>query len=140
MTVVEFFAPGIPKPQGSKRAFVVKGRPVLTESAGEPLKDWRTSVAYAASTAMAGANLIQTPVHVTLTFTLVKPRSRSKHRPLPDSAPDLSKLVRAVEDAMTGIVWRDDAQVVGIQAAKVYGEQPGLHATITAIAAEEAAA
>ena len=26
--------------------------------------------------------------------------------------PDLSKLVRAVEDALTGIIWRDDSQVI----------------------------
>ena len=32
------------------------------------------------------------------------------------------KLARAVEDALTGIVWRDDAQIVDEQLSKVYGE------------------
>lgn len=32
--------------------------------------------------------------------------------------PDLSKLVRCVEDALTGIAWKDDNQVVSITARK----------------------
>jgi Holliday junction resolvase RusA-like endonuclease len=35
--------------------------------------------------------------------------------------PDCTKLLRGVEDAMTGIVWRDDAQVVEQMVSKVYG-------------------
>ena len=35
-----------------------------------------------------------------------------------------TKLIRAVEDALTGIVWRDDAQVAVQKVAKVYGDEP----------------
>lgn len=37
--------------------------------------------------------------------------------------PDLTNLVKATEDALKGIVWHDDSQVVGMQLAKVYGEK-----------------
>jgi Holliday junction resolvase RusA-like endonuclease len=36
--------------------------------------------------------------------------------------PDSTKLTRAVEDALTGVVWRDDAQVSTQVIAKLYGE------------------
>lgn len=36
--------------------------------------------------------------------------------------PDSTKLTRAVEDALTGVVWRDDAQVSTQLVAKLYGE------------------
>jgi Holliday junction resolvase RusA-like endonuclease len=67
------------------------------------------------------------PVALTMTFTLVRPPSVSaKRRPQPTVKPDLSKLYRAAEDAMTGIVFVDDAQVVEATVRKVYGETPGL--------------
>jgi hypothetical protein len=49
--------------------------------------------------------------------------------------PDLDKLVRAVGDALTGILYRDDAQIVSLNASKRFAglggdgvlEQPGVH-------------
>jgi Holliday junction resolvase RusA-like endonuclease len=37
-------------------------------------------------------------------------------------APDTSKLIRAVEDALTQVVYRDDSQVVELLALKHYAE------------------
>ena len=37
--------------------------------------------------------------------------------------PDLTNLLKSTEDALKGIVWHDDSQVVGMQLAKVYGEK-----------------
>lgn len=45
----------------------------------------------------------------------------------PTGRPDLSNLVKLVEDALTGVVWDDDDQVVSIEASKSYiswWEQP----------------
>lgn len=41
----------------------------------------------------------------------------------PTSRPDTTKLVRAIEDALTGILWRDDSQVVEHRLHKVFGDQ-----------------
>jgi len=39
--------------------------------------------------------------------------------------PDLTKLTRAVEDALTGVIWRDDSQVVSQRPTKRYSDAPG---------------
>ena len=46
------------------------------------------------------------------------------------SKPDLDKLVRCIKDALTGIAWKDDAQVSLVCATKVYDEQPGARISI----------
>lgn len=38
--------------------------------------------------------------------------------------PDVLKLARGVEDALTGIVWRDDAQIVNESLSKVVVAPP----------------
>ena len=45
--------------------------------------------------------------------------------PYPATRPDVTKLLRAVEDAATGLLWADDAQIVTQSAAKRYGDGPG---------------
>ena len=51
--------------------------------------------------------------------------------PPPTVAPDLDKLVRCVCDAITDAgLWRDDAQVVTLHAAKRYGRIPGVRITV----------
>ena len=57
-----------------------------------------------------------------MTFTLPKPASAPKRtRTWPCRMPDLSKLIRSTEDALTDAgVWTDDARVVEVVARKVY--------------------
>jgi hypothetical protein len=77
------------------------------------------------------------PLVVDMVFTFARPKShyrtgRNAHLlrdaapPHPTGPPDLSKLARSTEDALTDAgVWRDDALVVAYgQLAKVY---PGTH-------------
>jgi len=80
----------------------------------------------AVSRDLRGAPLYRGPVHVDLIFWLPKPASLPKRRPsAPTKKPDLDKLARSVLDALTGVLWHDDAQVIGILASKVYGDRPG---------------
>lgn len=124
---VDFTVRGIPQTQGSKRAFVNKrtGRPIITEDSYEKHRDWRARVADAAQQAANGAPLIDGPVHVGLTFLLPKPASAPKRKPVwPVGARsgDIDKLARCCLDAMTGVVYHDDSQVVSLAAVKTYGE------------------
>ena len=63
-----------------------------------------------------------------MSFRFQKPKSAKKSVTQKVTKPDLDKLLRSVLDALTGIVWVDDSQVVIISARKDFG-QPG--ATIT---------
>ena len=132
--VVEVY--GLPRPAGSKRVFLVgKGaerRPVVTDDCkGGP--DWRASVQHAIAQAYRSAPLLG-PLELSLYFTMPRPSGHLGRRgvlrpsapPYPARKPDVTKLVRAVEDAATGLLWHDDAQIVTQAAAKRYGERPGV--------------
>lgn len=118
---------GTPKPQGSKRAFINprSGRPVVVESAGPSLQDWRTNVQQAAISAHKGPPL-EGPVRVTMKFGLQRPKSHPKTRETwPVTRPDIDKLVRGVLDAITHVCFNDDSQVTELLAFKHYGT-PGV--------------
>jgi Holliday junction resolvase RusA-like endonuclease len=123
--VITFTASGLPEPQGSARAFVRGNRAVIT-SDNPNLHGWRNIVAWSAQ-AVAPAELMRGAVRVTLRFTFVRPASVSaKKRPMPTVKPDLDKLTRAVLDALTGVIWADDAQVCDMTVSKRYGERAGV--------------
>ena len=128
MSRIEFFVPGLPIAQGSKRHV---GNGVMVESA-KGLKDWRHAITDTAWTYRLQQEQWTGPVYVRLTFYFPRPKSHhvagDPSRPVkptapgyPTGRPDLDKLVRAVLDAMTAAsVWRDDSQVVSIEAMKGY--------------------
>lgn len=80
-------------------------------------------------------NMFDGPVAVDITFVRRRPKGMPKKSTLPHiHFPDLDKLVRAVGDSMTGIVYNDDAQVVESHSRKRYaelGESPGIIVTVT---------
>jgi crossover junction endodeoxyribonuclease RusA len=120
---------GRPAPQGSKAVVGrdKKGRAILVESS-KKVKPWREDVKAAALVAMGSpGNGISGPVKVQMIFTMAKPKSAPKRRRTwPDKYPDLSKLVRSTEDALTDVgAWEDDARVIELRTAKVFpGEDP----------------
>ncbi len=130
---ISFFVPGIPAPGGSKK-FVgfakSTGRAILVDAAGQRNKDWRASVATVAAACMSGVAPLEGPLAVRLTFLMPRPKGHRKPSgdmrngaPMyPTSRPDALKLARSAEDAMTGIVWRDDAQTVRLEAEKHYAD------------------
>jgi Holliday junction resolvase RusA-like endonuclease len=134
--VAEFTVAGIPRPQGSMRAFVRGGRAIVT-SDNTHLRPWKTAVAEAAR---AGRHVVWLgPVAVGITFRLPRPKGHTGKRGLlpsaphhPTGRPDLDKLARAVMDALTesGVI-TDDAQVIRLAARKVYGE-PGASVRVLA--------
>jgi Holliday junction resolvase RusA-like endonuclease len=138
---LSFFVAGIPAPGGSKKAFVIPGTNrarIVDDAKGN--RDWKSHVARTAHGYYQGEPL-SGPLDVTMLFTMPRPRDHyrtGKHRDkLKDSAPyyhtskpDVLKLTRSTEDACTGILWRDDALTVRLQAVKVYGSRPGVEITV----------
>ncbi len=122
--MIEFTVVGLPAPQGSKRfvGHAKSGRGILVESSRK-VKPWREAVKYAA---LETGKRISGPVTVLMVFALPRPASAPQKRRFPDRKPDLSKLIRSTEDAISDSgTWEDDARVIMCVARKVYAGSPG---------------
>lgn len=129
------WVPGVPAPQGSKRHV---GRGVLVESA-KAVGPWRERVALAVAEVLVWTEDDGAPrgaMLVNVRFIFTRPKAHfgtgknaatvKPHAPrLPAGRPDLDKLARAVLDALTGIAYVDDAQVVALNVGKEYGNAAG---------------
>jgi len=125
--VIELTIIGTPAPQGSK----VRTRWGVRED-NPNTKPWRATVAAEAALAHAGRALLDVPVEVDAFFVFPRPKShyrtgRNAHL-LKDTAPawcatkpDADKLARAVGDALSGVLLRDDNLIVEWRIRKVYG-------------------
>lgn len=131
---VSFTVYGKPQPAGSKKAFQHPrtGRVVVVDDA-KGSRPWKQEVAGAALEARGERELLHGPISLAVEFYVARPkghfgtgRNATRVRPsapwFPTVKPDVTKLVRAVEDALNGLIWRDDAQVIDQIACKRYGE------------------
>jgi Holliday junction resolvase RusA-like endonuclease len=130
---------GHPEPAGSKRSV---GRHRIID-ANPNVGPWKGQVSERAAAAMAEAGyvLFDGPLGLAVTFLRIRPqghfRTGRNAGVVKDSAPafpivkpDATKLLRGVEDAMTGVVYRDDAQVVEQFVSKRYGDSEGVKVTV----------
>lgn len=146
--VVRFKVAGAAAPQGSKVAFNMKnkagqvvGRPVMKETS-KRIAQFRTDVAEMASHAMADHPPIPAPVLLDVTFVFLRPKSHylmggglnktglATPAPVGHQLGDLSKLVRAIEDAMTGTVFRDDCEITTTTSRKRWGIHAATYITV----------
>lgn len=158
---MKFLIVGSPAPGGSKQVFPIwygdgtcklvwKGSrqwPLfrVVDDAGARNKRWKAVVACQAKAWMRGAPPFKCPLEVSFTFWLPRPKyhfrtGKFSHELKEDAPvhhivkPDALKFARSTEDAMTGIVWEDDAQNVTISSCKRYmipGENEGVTVAIT---------
>jgi Holliday junction resolvase RusA-like endonuclease len=147
--VISFTVLGKAETAGSKRAFALrkKGGGLVLREGGAPVvvvtddnpdsKAWKQEVGKAGLLARAEqpghlSKLLEGPLAVTFYFYRPRPKGHSKaagglskagrETPYPISKPDVLKLARAVEDALTGVLWRDDSQIVDERLRKFWGE------------------
>lgn len=131
---MRFVVRGKPEPAGSKRGFVVAGHVNIVD-ANKKAKPWQVEVKAAAIEAAKSVGLLpyEGPVIAHFEFEYRRPAShynskgrlnalgrRTIHK---ITKPDTLKLARAIEDALTGIVYRDDAQIVRELIEKRYGQE-----------------
>jgi Holliday junction resolvase RusA-like endonuclease len=82
---------------------------------------WRQQVGWTALNARPTADIWakrHEPVAVSMTFVFTMPKKKRLQMAV---KPDIDKLCRSALDALTGILFVDDGQVVQITAGKVYG-------------------
>lgn len=155
----------IPGPDGTPLINPKNGKPYQTprlNDSGRPMSfmrddnsasgPWMKRVAAAAKRAMGARRPILEPVLLTLDFYLERPlyhfgtgrnagtlkdRHRNQHHIV---RPDRLKLARAIEDALTEIVYGDDSQTVDGPVRKHYvtpGEQPRVEIVVEVLCAAE---
>jgi Holliday junction resolvase RusA-like endonuclease len=139
--IASFYVNGRPAPQGSKASL---GRGRFKEQSPH-LDAWRSDVRNAAM-GHAGEALVSGPILVEYVFLFRRPnshyRSNNPEREFKDGAPvwvakapDLDKLQRSSNDALTGVIWVDDAQVVATLAQKRFdAEKQGAHIRVWSLA------
>jgi len=123
LQTLSFFVAGLPITQGSMKAFVIAGRARVTANNGSKLQAWRHAIATEARRVYSGP-LIEGPVIVRVWFGLLKPASAPKKRrtwPIGARSGDVDKLGRSLLDALTGVIWCDDAQVIRLEVEKDWG-------------------
>lgn len=121
---------GKPQPAGSKTAYVKAGRAVVTD-ANKKSKPWKKLVIEQAQARYGGVPL-RGPIEVEMTFYRARPKHhfgtgrnaevlKASAPAHPTSKPDALKLARGVEDALTKLIYEDDAQIVREHLTKAYG-------------------
>lgn len=141
---VTFTVLGIAAAKGNMKAFPFQRTDgtlgAATTEGTKGSKDWQIAVRNAAQQQCGGC-YFDGPVRLAIVFLLPRPKTlpaRVKHH---TKKPDIDKLVRAVKDALKGVVWGDDSQVVELFARKGYAtQQPHVrilvdHAAVVADAA-----
>ena len=136
---VSFFVPGQPVGKGRPRA-ARRGSHIQLYTP-EKTSSYESLVATAAHGAMRGAEPIRGACHVDMDIRLMVPMSWSAKRRnqaldglvFPTKKPDLDNILKAVFDAINGIVWEDDVQAVYVQAVKRYSAVPGVHVNVKSV-------
>lgn len=140
MKRISFFVPGKPGTAGSKRGFIRGGKVILVDASGKKGQDWRGDVKRFAIDAGLDGFPIAGPVKLEITFWMPRPKNHYRaNGDLKDSSPfyhtkraDATKMLRALEDALTGIIWNDDGQVCVQDVKKFYSSHSGkIGASIT---------
>jgi len=141
---------GTPAPGGSKKFVGMSkqtGRAILVDAGGKRNKAWRQCVA-AASAAVMNAQrngvMLTGALRCEVVFRMPRALWHRNSKDFlverapawPITRPDVLKIMRSTEDAMTGIVWHDDAQIVQEWIDKKFagvGETPGACIIITCL-------
>lgn len=133
----------VPAPGGSKTMGFRKDGSAFFRPASKKTTPWRKDVAKAAAQQYSGP-LLAGPVWMEYTFLFPRPKHhygtgknaatlKAKAPYWHTIKPDLTKIIRSTEDALTGIVLQDDCLVCSRNEEKRYcaeGEQPGVIITI----------
>jgi len=141
--MIRFRVFGVPQPTGSKKPFLIckKGGAIAKTKGGFPIintvdtnhakaKGW-TKLVKDAAKKVFDSQPIDSPIRLEIMFFLPRPkyhfgtgRNAGKLKPASPrqhiTKPDVTKILRCTEDALTGILWVDDCQVCFTTIGKAY--------------------
>jgi len=101
-------------------------------------REWMELVRHRAQL-VAPSELIACPVRVDIEARMLPAKTMPKWKRRaalagvirPGKKPDIDNIMKGVADSLSGVIWRDDAQVVRANLEKVYSETPGITVTVT---------
>ena len=138
MNTITFSVVGEPVPKARARAFIRGG--AIGHYTPDKTRAYEAAVQAAARAAMGKTPPLTGAVRLSLWFFLPIPASYSEKRKaelLKGTAamgsashtkrPDLDNLIKSVSDALNGVVFGDDCQIVQVEAIKRYGLTPSVN-------------
>lgn len=136
---IAFTVPGMPVGKGRPR-FARRGKFISTYTP-EPTATYENLVRVYAAEAMRGAPCIEGAVRVNVSLFVIPPESWSNKKRLaalagavyPTTKPDIDNVIKLLADAMNGIVWRDDKQMVDLRVQKRYASAASVVVLVEAL-------
>lgn len=124
MTTIE--VPGLPIAQPRAKHAVVGGfsRTYTPKKKKQSVQDYKATIRITAQEHAEPALFEQgTPIELSIVFVMPRPSNQYwKTKPTPSyphtKKPDADNLAKAVKDALTGVIWRDDSQVCDMRVVK----------------------
>ena len=121
-------------PVGKQRARYAKRGNFVQTYTPDKTRNYESLIKEAAIEAMGSSECLETPVNLYLYIRAPIPKSLPKKRleaclnglEKPIKKPDASNVLKSVEDAMNGVVYKDDSQIVNIHVTKVYASVSGI--------------
>lgn len=124
MNIINLWIPGKPATAGSKKHV---GKGVMVDSSGEAGVSWRTAVQDAARKEHHGAPIDKnTPLAMVCVFYRSRPKAHYGSKGVAPryrdaewvTKKDSTKMLRAVEDALSKVLYQDDSQIITAAQAK----------------------
>jgi Holliday junction resolvase RusA-like endonuclease len=131
-TEVRILIEGDPVAKGRPRFAMVNGKPITFTPS--KTRNFEAVVSLIARQ-QAPETPLEGPLAVDIFFAFTVPKSRAKKKTqaqrYKDTKPDIDNLIKAVLDGLnTAGIWRDDAQIAILRAAKTWSESPRTVVTI----------
>ncbi|MHC5215226.1 RusA family crossover junction endodeoxyribonuclease [Enterococcus sp. LJL128] len=142
MEAIEIIIPGDPVPQGRPR-FTVRGKFVRVYD--DPKSKEYKSLVSSAAIQKRPANLLAGALRVEVkifkrslkSFSNKKAELAERRELRPTTKPDADNYAKGILDALKGIIWEDDGQVVLLICEKFYSKQPRAEVTIQSLEAQQ---
>lgn len=124
--MIQFTVPAIPiaQPRQRHRIVAAAGRQFVSNytPTKSPVNAFKAAVQHEAAAVYHGAPL-DGALQMAVAFVMPRPKSKIRKRGPNDSyphtgKPDIDNLLKSLKDSLSGLLWRDDAQVAKVTALK----------------------
>ena len=138
MQKLKFEVPGSPIGQGRPKFSTINGHAKAYDP--EKSRNYKAYVRMLATQAMqeTGFERIDGPCNLVIQAYFEVPKSKSKKfreaalsgLEYPTKKPDIDNIIKAIQDALNGLAYKDDALIVKLGVVKLYSEIPRVEVTL----------